>query len=194
MSANQFLSIRLNGTLSQGSILYSASLHLAKKIAMIPTKEENYLRNNGEIIAPDLTSARILVRNGMAIEMGANKTIYHRQGTSTGYNPNENIKIVSKDGKIETVYNSKGEIVTDPVNQGTNNRADPNNDWLGHLFADMLPYYLWGNSPDDPTTPLERVFASYKGDVNITKVERSKIATEQMKKRQAELEKFQEKH
>jgi len=27
----------------------------------------------------------------------------------------------------------------------------------------MVPYYIWGNTPDDPTTPFERIFGAYTG-------------------------------
>jgi hypothetical protein len=28
---------------------------------------------------------------------------------------------------------------------------------LVHFFADMIPYYIWGNTPDDPTSFLQRL-------------------------------------
>ena len=49
--------------------------------------------------------------------------------------------------------------------------ADPNTEPIGHFFQDMLPYYKWGNSPEDPTTDWERMTGSYQGDVSATKAE-----------------------
>ena len=49
--------------------------------------------------------------------------------------------------------------------------ADPNTEPIGHFFQDMLPYYKWGNSPEDPTTVWERMTGSYQGDVSATKAE-----------------------
>jgi len=34
---------------------------------------------------------------------------------------------------------------------------------VGHFFLDMLPYYLYGNSWDDPTNFYERVTGTYDG-------------------------------
>lgn len=31
---------------------------------------------------------------------------------------------------------------------------------VGHFFKDMLPWYLWGNSPDDQTTVFDRITGS----------------------------------
>ena len=135
-------------------------------------KHNHYNRNNGtDPIAPDLSSALAKVENGDAILMSDDLDDYHEQGTASDHNPRNNVKIVSSDGKIESVYNENGSIVTDPVNMGTNNKSDPNKNYVGHFIDDMLPYYLWGNTEDDPTTMLERITGSYQGDVNFTKEE-----------------------
>lgn len=55
---------------------------------------------------------------------------------------------------------------TDPVNQGTYNFADPNKEPIEHFVKDVIPYYLWGNSPDDPTSFWERVSGTYSGSLN----------------------------
>jgi len=35
----------------------------------------------------------------------------------------------------------------------TYNFPSPNENWgLGHFAADVIPYYLWGNSENDPTS------------------------------------------
>ena len=139
----------------------------------IPSKEEHYARNNwfGSPIAPNLEAAKKLKDNNQVIFMGGLANIYHRQGYAEKYNTGKNIKVISLDGKIETVYNEYGEIVTDFVNMGTNNIANPKTDFLGHLIKDMIPYYIWGNSEEDPTTCWERLLTSYECNVNATKQE-----------------------
>ena len=47
-------------------------------------------------------------------------------GVASTYNPANNDKYVSVDGHIEGVYDENGNLVTDPVNQGTYNFANPN--------------------------------------------------------------------
>ena len=105
--------------------------------------------------------------------MDENKDVYHEQGTSSSSNPAYNDKYVSPDGHKEVVFNENGQIVTDPVNQGTYNYSDPNTDPVGHFINDMVPYYVYGNSPSDPTTMFERITGTYTGDVNTTKAERT---------------------
>ena len=39
---------------------------------------------------------------------------------------------------------------------GTYNFVPPS-DAFGHGAKDVLPYIIWGNSPDDPSTKTERV-------------------------------------
>ena len=72
--------------------------------------------------------------------------LYHQQNGAT-----DNVKFVSPWGSDEYVYNGQGDLVTDPANRGTYNYFDPTMQPLRHFLGDMLPYYLWGNSPDDPT-------------------------------------------
>ena len=75
-----------------------------------------------------------------------------------------NIKFISPDGHGEAVFNPDGTLVTDPVNMGTYNFNSPN-ELLGvpHFVNDVLPYYVWGNSPEDPTTTWDLVKTTYKG-------------------------------
>ena len=49
-------------------------------------------------------------------------------GVASTYNPANNDKYVSVDGHIEGVYDENGNLVTDSVNQGTYNFANPNKD------------------------------------------------------------------
>jgi hypothetical protein len=81
--------------------------------------------------------------------------VYHRQGSG-----NEgNTKWLAPSGKGEAVYDSKGKLVTDPINEGTFNWGSPKTDKAKHLAVDILPYILWGNRENDPTTPKERMTA-----------------------------------
>jgi hypothetical protein len=92
---------------------------------------------------------------------------YHESGQPyNGIDPGKNTKYVSEDGHQEGVYDQKGNLVTDPLNEGTYNFSDPNSDPVGHFFNDMVPYYRWGNSPDDPTWAGQRIIPhTYKGPV-----------------------------
>ncbi len=64
-------------------------------------------------------------------------------GVASTYNPANNDKYVSVDGHIEGVYDENGNLVTDSVNQGTYNFANPNKDPIGH-FIKMLYHTTYG--------------------------------------------------
>ncbi len=51
------------------------------------------------------------------------------------------------------------ELVKNPANIGTYNFIAPRGFWgsIGHFFADVLPYWMWGNTPDDATPFWNRV-------------------------------------
>ena len=90
------------------------------------------------------------------IKLSAWKSKYHRHpdnGDSGKTNGRKNKKYVSKDGKHEAVYDENGNLVTNDKNQGTYNYASPD-DWFGHFIYDMIPYFIWGNTPSD-TTPFK---------------------------------------
>ena len=71
---------------------------------------------------------------------------------------------------MEAVYDSQGRLVLADEDVGTYNFCpaieDPNNIFktakagIGHFFKDMLPWYLWGNSPNDQTTIVDRIVGS----------------------------------
>lgn len=100
-------------------------------------------------------------------EMYYRDALFHVQG-DRGRNL-FNRKFVSPDGHSEAVFHHIGNgcwvLATDPVNMGTYNFVAPNGilGYVGHGFADVLPYVIWGNTPDDPTTAWERVWGSYNG-------------------------------
>ena len=100
------------------------------------------------------------------IPCGSPRWIRYGMGVASTYNPANNDKYVSVDGHIEGVYDENGNLVTDSVNQGTYNFANPNKDPIGHFIKDVIPYYIWGNSPDDPTSFWERVTGTYSGNVD----------------------------
>ena len=63
-----------------------------------------------------------------------------------------NVKFVSPDGHREVIYDSTGNMVLDSRDIGTYNYSPSGTFWgsIGHFFADMLPWYLFGNDDDDP--------------------------------------------
>lgn len=68
------------------------------------------------------------------------------------------MKYVSPDGHYEAVRDRDGNLVTDSANLGTYNYYPL---WdLRHLPADIIPYWIWGNAPDDLTPVWNRVFGS----------------------------------
>ncbi|MCD4813027.1 hypothetical protein K8S19_04985 [bacterium] len=86
------------------------------------------------------------------IEFPGELKIYHTQGISNA----NNLKYSSLDGEMEGVYKD-GKLVADSLNMGTYNFGSPKDNWFGHLVLDLVPYYLWGNSPDDPSTMKDRL-------------------------------------
>jgi hypothetical protein len=81
---------------------------------------------------------------------------YHQQGCGS----KGNVKYVSPDGHSEAIFNDKLPVI-DPLNGPTYNFADPRSDWFGHFVYDMLPYWIWGNSPADPSNWYERPFGAH---------------------------------
>ncbi|MBP1992920.1 RHS repeat-associated core domain-containing protein [Paenibacillus eucommiae] len=85
------------------------------------------------------------------------ESIYHR----IGFGNENNAKYVSPSGNMEGVYDQKGNFVTDPVNMGTYNFKGPD-DAGGHTKYDVIPYFILGNSPNDPTTFWDKVWLTIK--------------------------------
>ena len=99
-------------------------------------------------------------------QMSPDKSIYHSMGPGN----EDNQKFVSPDGKSEAVFHADGSVVTDPANMATYNYSSPNKFFvIGHVIADVIPYYIWGNSEDDPATLWERLTASYEGESGADK-------------------------
>jgi RHS repeat-associated protein len=84
---------------------------------------------------------------------------YHQLGIGNEGNQ----KFVSPNGNSEAIFSENGVPVTDPLNGPTYNIGDPTTNPFGHFVLDMIPYYIWGNSPNDPTSWHNRVTGKYKG-------------------------------
>jgi RHS repeat-associated protein len=82
-------------------------------------------------------------------------SLYHQHGPKLKIG--DNIKFLSPDGHMEAVYDGNGNIVTSPANQGTYNYGAEQIS-LEHFFYDVIPYWIWGNSPNDPTPLPDRIF------------------------------------
>lgn len=63
-----------------------------------------------------------------------------------------NVKYVSPDGHREVIFDSEGNIVTDPRDVGTYNYCPSGTFWgdVGHACLDVLPWVVFGNSDEDP--------------------------------------------
>ena len=70
----------------------------------------------------------------------------------------KNSKLITYDGFGEAVYDDQGMLVTDPANLGTYNYIGVQAPY-GHGLVDVIPWIVWGNTPDDPTNSAERLGA-----------------------------------
>ncbi len=101
---------------------------------------------------------------------GALSSLYHQKKQKEG----ENRKYVGNGVfsffgmefiSPETVYYGDGTINDTPEDEGSVNIVSSKGSnvltfgWRisGHFVFDMLPYFVWGNSPDDSTTIIERI-------------------------------------
>ena len=67
-------------------------------------------------------------------------------------------------GNFEGVYDNQENLVNDSVNRGTYNFFPGSGLTIPlHFKHDVIPYYKWGNDPDDPSTVRERLTAGYEG-------------------------------
>jgi RHS repeat-associated protein len=92
-------------------------------------------------------------------KLPGSQSIFHQIGEEN----KSNTKYVSPDGKMEGVYRN-GVLTSDPKNIATYNYLSPSNP--GHLIVDVVPYILWGNTPNDPTDVLFRVKLSALGGIS----------------------------
>ena len=75
------------------------------------------------------------------------KSIFHRMGEG---NENNN-KYVHPNGS-EAVYNTKDELITNSLNMGTYNYINNSTSTIGHGLVDVVPYFIFGNTPSDMFT------------------------------------------
>ena len=117
-------------------------------------KEAHYNRNENNVDLPKNKTEAI--KNGWASEIAT----YHQfTATENG----ENIKYISPDGHREVIFDyTEKNIVTTPEDMGTYNYFDPKSNPLGHIIADVIPWYIYGNSPNDTTTFKDRVMIVFE--------------------------------
>ena len=89
---------------------------------------------------------------------------FHQQGIGG----EQNRKYIN--GLSEGIYDANGRRVNDPLNRGTYNYSKPytpilNPKNFGHLVYDVVPYWLWKNDPDDPTSFVQRLGGTYNGPI-----------------------------
>jgi len=76
------------------------------------------------------------------------QSVFHQMGLDN----KNNEKFVSPDGHSEAVFKA-GYLITDPINQGTYNFFSPNFLFgIPHTLTDIIPYFIFGNSPSDMFT------------------------------------------
>ena len=120
------------------------SLHYCRNtLNNVPTTEQKAIQSNYTIV-------------------GESDDKFHQNNQRGG----RNRKYLSPDGHSEAVYYSNGQLNNTPEDQGTYNVFSSNGNvferYLGHGLADVLPYMLWGNSPDDETTIVDRIIMTFK--------------------------------
>lgn len=115
-------------------------------------KQDHYNRNEGRNFPPKTIDE---ARKNNWKKAGDFENSYHRN------NGANNEKWLSPDGRQEGVYNSDtGELDNSPENKGTYNFSPPCEAW-NHFWDDVLPYWRWGNSPDDDTPFWKRVSGDF---------------------------------
>ena len=84
------------------------------------------------------------------------ENMYHKNK-----NQNDNVKYYNNKTGQEIIFDANGKVVTDIENIGTYNYFSPGNA-IGnvlHIFADVLPYHIWGNDENDTTPVINRIFS-----------------------------------
>jgi len=110
--------------------------------SVINSKIQNHYERNsrGKNVVP--VNLEAVKNDDDWVEMSPEKSLFHRLGPGAYCNR----KFVSKDGRREAVYDMSGSLVYDPVNVGTYNFYPPSYP-REHFVYDMLPYFVFGNSP-----------------------------------------------
>lgn len=85
----------------------------------------------------------------------------HQMGGAIG-----NQVFLHEDGHKEAVYDGEGALVTDCLNQASYNYYHPYQYPLAHFTADILPWLMWGNCKNDPSSKAQRIEA-YISDLRL---------------------------
>ena len=76
---------------------------------------------------------------------------YHRHGNGN----DGNRRFVSPDGHCEAIFTKDGTPVTDDANMASYNYGTTK---IDHVLWDVIPYWMWGNTPNDPTPSFNRIY------------------------------------
>ena len=145
----QWVAVAVKAVVTVAVVAVTAVIIIAA--VTMPSKEEHYARNdNQKDLIPD-NPKEITGNEEDWIKQPDDRNIYHRHTKGEqGEDAANNVKYMSSDGHLEVIICNPGTenayIVTDPYNYGTYNFGT--NDFC-HFFKDVLPYWLWGNSPED---------------------------------------------
>ena len=95
------------------------------------------------------------------ILMKDSKSVFHQQG----YGGLHNKKYVNNRTGSEAIFDKAGNLVSNGLNGSTYNFDVPGGPIgdAAHFASDIIPYYLWGNTPDDPSTLTTRLLTSAFG-------------------------------
>ena len=130
----------------------------------MPSKEEHYNRNKNNTTPSNDEIEDIINGNSVWIKQEDKYNRYHRFTNGTqGDEAVFNKKFMTDDGRNEVIIcipnNGKSPyIVTDPNNEGTYNMGPGKG--IPHFVKDVLPYWIYGNSPDDTTKWYQRIFGT----------------------------------
>jgi hypothetical protein len=90
----------------------------------------------------------------------ASHSVCHNMNGASG---NMSYRYVGEDSQYkgyQYVFDEKGELVSpekDTANMGSYDISDPKTSSTGHIMYDLVPWILFGNSPNDPTTANQRM-------------------------------------
>ena len=134
-------------------------------IIAMPSKEDHYARNNNQPVGSLPQTDKEAEESTEWEMLSEGQSACHQFTAENG----ENTKWVSSDKKKEAIYDSQGRLVLADEDVGTYNLCPFVSNQgpitavktgIGHFFKDMLPWYLWGNSPNDQTTIVDRIVGS----------------------------------
>jgi len=102
----------------------------------------------------------------MTINVSEWKSLGEAAAHNVGTSGNSDYRGLGKRKGQQAIYDWQGNLVTTPENMGTYDYEEPSilNLYKNHYKVDVIPWLIWGNSPQDSTTYQERLdsFASEK--------------------------------